>query len=291
MNNIFSYLKPKNGDMIMYNSFLIKHSLEENINALWYHSAGTDFRSLYFGSRKKGLSKIAGGKPDLYIYTDMDKDIIVKIRDGKLFKSRDKMIAVNSYMELEFEDDIKEYFPSSFNKDNWGYRDDNYYIYLFDVNLGENEGDVPLLYFVWENTAFLKAFVIERNIKIKYFQKPREYGFGGGWFPSQVYLLFYLGLMETEYLFLENAHTYMGSLDRVKDVITKDKVLYEKFMCVENNFLMVRHIGTTLRSWNPQLNKNEYYNIIRLSKNTYDNPNMTFDNKVENVMTTLKIGY
>ena len=83
----------------------------------------------------------------------------------------------------------------------------------------------------------------------------------------------------------------MGSLDRVKDVITKDKILYEKFMCVENNFLMVRRIGTTLRSWNPQLNKNEYYNIIRLSKNTYDNPDMTFDNKVENVMTTLKIGY
>lgn len=234
---------------------------------------------------------MAGGKPDLFIYTDMGEYITEMIKDGKLFNYADNSININSFIELEFEGDIKEYFPSSFNKDNWAYRDDNYSIYLFDVNLGENEGNVPLLYFVWENTAFLKAFIIERGVKIKYFKKPREYGFGGGWIPSQVYLLFYLGLMETEYLFLENAHNYMGSLDMVKDVITKDKVLLEKFMCVENNKPYVRHIGTTLRKINTQINKDEYYNIIRLFKNEGVIPNTTFDQKIVYILEDLHIGY
>ena len=292
MNNIFGYLRPKESDKGTYDSIIKKYSLENTVNSLWYHSAGRDFQSLYFSGKRNNLAEITGGKPDLFIYTDMDKNIIEKIRQGKLFNFGDKIITVNSYIELDFEGDIKDYFPSSINKDSIDYKADYYSVFLFDLNLGENESDVPLLYFVWENTAFLNAFVIERNIKIKYFQKPREYGFGGGWIDSQIYLLFFLGLMGTEYLFLENAHNYTNSLVRIKDIITEDKVLYEKFMCTENNFPDVKRIGTTHGNWFPPYNDTrfyDYYNIMRLFKNTNVIPNMTFDQRISSIMSALRI--
>lgn len=283
MNNIFSYLKPKEGEKEKYDAIIMKYSLEENINSLWYHSAGMDFRSLYFSSRKNGLPEIAGGKPCLYIYTDMSKDIIDKIKDGDLFNSGSKKITVNKYTELEFEGNIKDYFPSSISKDSIDYNADYYSVFFFDLNLGDNEGSVPLLYFVWENTAFLKAFVIERNIRIKYFQKPREYGFGGGWFPSQVYLLFYLGIMGTEYLFLENNGNYRSSIDIAKEVVTKDKTLHDIFMSEDNYVPQVKYIGTTLKN----IDRHEHYDIIRLFKDTRDISEKSFNDKIIDIFRLL----
>lgn len=117
MNNIFGYLRPKESDKGTYDSIIKKYSLENTVNSLWYHSAGCDFQGLYFSGKRNNLAEIIGGKPDLFIYTDMDKNIIEKIRQGKLFNVGDKIITVNSYIELDFEGDIKDYFPSSINKD------------------------------------------------------------------------------------------------------------------------------------------------------------------------------
>ncbi len=289
MSSIFSYLSAKEGDKEKYDAIVEKYSLKEKKDILWYHSAGCDFQSLLFAEKGNELNRLTGGKPGLFIYTDMSDHLIEMVKEGKLFESKEHNIKVNSIAEVEFDGSVKDYFAESYRKGTWGYRGDNFPIYLFDINPGNGQSDVPLLYFFWENTTFLKAFVIERETEIKYFQKPREYGFGGGWTGSQVYMLYFTGLMKAEFVFLERATTYMNNLSDVRSIMRTDKVLYNSFMS-ESNYLPEATItGMALKRFNPQINKTDFYEVYKLVRTKDKIKGMTFDEKMERIMQRFRI--
>ncbi len=295
MKNIFNHLKPKAGEEVKYNSIINKYSLGADSSILWYHSAGLDFRSLFLGSDRYNPELRAAGKPDLFIYTDMAESIIDNAKKGTLFKeTKDfKDIKVLQFAELAFEDDIRNYLFSTMRD----YRRTdilkNNTIFLFDLDLGNRKENVPLLYFVWENTAFLKAFVIQRDIKIKYFQKPREYGFGGGLDITQMYMLFYLGLMQTQYLYLERSRVenYGQYSDEVKKIITEDVDLNNGFFDKNNYIPDVERIGIAFHRYFQESDLHDSYEILKLTKGNEEMNDMTYDEKRSKIMHTLRIGY
>jgi len=292
MNNVFNYLAPKNGEKEKFDDIIKKYSLDSDCDILWYHSAGSDFRSLYFGGDRFNPDLKSTGKPGLFIYTDMSYFEIETIRNGDIFRNeKENGLKINSFAEVEFEDNIKNYLCSTIREKDKEYILNKNAIFLIDVELGDKNGNVPLLYFIWENTAFLKAFILKRGLKIKYMQKPMEYGFGGGWTPSQVYMLYYIGLMETEYLYLEECHLYHQYEEEVEKIINGDKDLIEGFLS-ENNYIPdVERIGHTLGRMSPNNERWEHYSILKLSRNKDEKRKMTYDEKRNEILRKLEIKY
>lgn len=289
MSGIISYLRAKEGGKEKYDAIVEKFSLEGKKDLLWYHSAGCDFQSLLSVGKGNELNRLTGEKPELFVFTDMSDHLIKLVKEGKLFDSDEHNIKVNNFSEVVFEGNVKNYFAESFREGTWGYRGDNLPIYLFDINPGNGQDDIPLLYFFWENTAFLKAFVIERKTQIKYFQKPREYGFGGGWTGSQVYLLYFTGLMKAEYVFLERATTYMNNLNDVRSIMKTDKVLYDSFMSEKNYLPEAKFTGMAFKRFNPQTDKTDFYEVYKLAHKKGRIKGMTFEEKMEKIMQGFRI--
>jgi hypothetical protein len=292
MNNIFNYLKPQKKDSSDYESIAGKYSLDNDLSLLWYHSAGVDFRILdYFHFR---MNRKIISIPDLYVFTDYDYgDIIRKkfIKNGTIFSDNTKKITIENTVRLIPEMKITDYFHPGYNtKSTAFYREQNFPVYLSDIKVetkGEEPYNAPLLYLVWEDTAFLKAFVLERNIGIKYFQKPREYGFGGCW-TEMVFLLYFLGIMKTKYLFLEVDRNFAYSIEKIPALIKRDKLLKEKFMD-ENNYV------PSLKFWDIAMQGTRYehpelYNLFLVSATGSEiTKNLTLEEKFHRITRTLRL--
>jgi hypothetical protein len=290
MNNILQYLKPAKKDSDLYESIKAKHSLTKNLDLLWYPNSGNHYRVLYYFNIDERRHFNMNGKPDLYIFTDYLLAYSDDIKNNNiLYEDKHTKIINESYVKLNFEGKIQDYFCEGFKRHTYYYRKNNYPIYLIDIKVESDKYgsfNAPVLYFIWENTAFLKAFIFERNIKIHFLQKCREYGMTC--WAQMVFILYYIGLMRTKYLFLEN-YDYHYYRRNTFASIKADKILGNKFMDFENNIPKFHYKDSSLLKKDGS--RKELYDVFENEEYEDDNKisDITFEEKFERISRRLRI--
>lgn len=281
MNNIFEYLYPQKKDIKVFESIKQKYGLNKEQKILWYHSAGSDYRTLHYFYQQNEIKE----KPDLFVFTNYENYALNNIKNTNiLFRDNRTTISFENSIKMKFEDKIENYFTPMYSNSVFFRRIKKYPIYLFDIRVDSVLGitfKVPLLYFIWENTAFLKAFVLERNLKIKYFQKPRD-NYCGNWY-IMFFLLCYLGLMEVKYLLLEKTEHGFYNIENSLKLIESDSIMYKKFMDISNLIPSLKLIQSKL---NYEVYRNYY--LYEVSYNNNENELINTPLSVENKFFSIR---
>jgi len=163
------------------------------------------------------------------------------------------------------------------DKEKIAYKLNEYKVFLFDIELSDNQGSVPLLYFIWDDVTFLNSIISDKGLEVKYFQLSTAPAGNSYWDRKSQYLLFFLGLMKSKYLFLDDYHnTFKSSInikaarEKVIEQIMEDKMLKNVFLNKKNQVLNFELIGETLKHYVPGFIIEEYFKIYKLNQGYLD---------------------
>lgn len=179
------------------------NSIPANPFILWYPSAGYDFRDLTEFSAGKAAENGVNVLPDIYIHTDVCKEIR-GVEVGEIYNNERIRIFLTGKYELELNPQTKVKYE--INRKYCWYADDlapSPQIVLMEItrqNANEVMTSGVVLYFSFENNNFLDQVILQYKIPISHIVKIREGVAEGGVRMSIAYVLDMLSLLGTKYL-------------------------------------------------------------------------------------------
>lgn len=169
--------------------------LQANTSALWYCSAGTDFRSPVFFSQGYldilyQHRRVSLGKPKLFVFNCLGREVTElkqKLKGNRfvdLFDDKKTKITGNNYCEFSLKSDKVDFQinPANFHMSFMPELDPDVHAFYFDITIQSTEfaETHPVLYFEMENHNFFHQVVLGQYFNVKYFCTTGEgVAFGG----------------------------------------------------------------------------------------------------------------
>ncbi len=183
---------------------LLKNSIPEDPNVLWYPSAGNDYRDLLELFPERAKRNNIHDLPDIYVHTDYNPNFL-KFFDTVYCDNNTSIKIIDRY-ELKLTTEIKYHVNPRYTV-HTDSANKQPVIWLLKVEITSDIYGTytrTVIYFLFENINFLEEVILKNMIRISHIVKVREGCSYGGNKKSITFSYLFLDLLGTKYLICDD---------------------------------------------------------------------------------------